>query len=91
MPDAGRQIWEIRSSKRCQAHHIEKIEVSKSKTKIMKKEPREMEIEKKKRMRDEGKDNEKWSFMKWSLVKINTIWTCLSFLSNPNPGLHYVL
>ena len=46
-----------------------------------------------KRMRDEWKDNEKWSFMKWSLVwsPWNTVLglLILSF-GTPNPGLHYV-
>ena len=37
------------------------------------------------KMRDEWKDNEKWSFMKWSLVwsPWNTVWAYLSFLSEP--------
>ena len=56
MPGAGRQIWEIRVPKDVELTLLEnripkdieltpqkKIEVSKSKTKIMKKEPREME------------------------------------------------
>ena len=44
-----------------------KIEVSKSKKKMLKKkELREMDNQK----RDKWKHNEKWSFMKWSLVKI---------------------
>ena len=59
MPDTERQIWEIRSSKRCRAHPIEKIEVSKRKKNVENKELREMDNQK----RDERRDNEKWSFM----------------------------
>ena len=77
MPDAGRQTWEIRVLKDIELTPLEKIEVSKSKTKMMKKEL-------KKRI-DEWKDNEKWSFIKWSLVwpPWNTIWAYLSFHSKP--------
>ena len=46
---------------------------------------KENQEKKMKRMRDEWKDNEKWSFMKWSLVwsPWNTVWAYLSFFSEP--------
>ena len=62
-----------------------KNKMSKNKTKTLKRELRELENQKMKRKRDEWKDNEKWSFMKWSLVwsPWNTVWAYLSFLSEP--------
>ena len=91
MPDAGRQMWGKWSSKRYWTHLIEKIEVSKSiKKSVEKRELREMDNQK----RDKWKHNEKWSFMKWSLVKItlkhNLGLLILSF-GTPNPALHYML
>ena len=62
--------------------HGKKIKWARTKQKRWKKELREL---KKKwwKMRDEWKDNEKWSFMKWSLVwsPWNTVWAYLPFLS----------
>ena len=54
-----------------------KIEISKNKTTMLKKEPREI---KKWKKRDEWKDNEKWSLV-WS--PWNTVWAYLSFFRNP--------
>ena len=47
------------SSKKCWAHSIKKMEMSKSKTKMLKKEPREMENQRKnEKKKDEKKDKE---------------------------------
>ena len=54
MPDVGRQIWEIGSFKRCRAHPIEK-NMSKNKTKILKKELRELENKKNDEKREMNK------------------------------------
>ena len=66
-----------------------KNKMSKNKTKMLKKrELRELENKKKWwKMRDEWKDNEKWSFMKWSLVwsPWNTIWAYYLFFRNHEP------
>ena len=61
-----------------------KIKWARTKQKRWKNELRELENKKKWwKMRDEWKDNEKWSFMKWSLVwsPWNTVWAYLPFLS----------
>ena len=59
MPDAGRQMWKMEFQKILSSPR-RKIEASKSKTKIMKKELREMKNQRKmKRKRDKYKDNEK--------------------------------
>ena len=63
-----------------------KIEMSKNKTKMSEKwTKRNGELKKMKRMRDEWKDNEKWSFMKLSLVKITLKHNLglFTFLSEP--------
>ena len=81
MPDAGRQIWEIRVPRDVELTPLENRN-KQEQNKNAEKEPREM---KKWKKRDEWKDNEKWSFMKWSLVwsPWNTVWAYLSFLSEP--------
>ena len=94
MPDAGRQIWEIKVPRDVELTPL-KNKMSKNKTKTLKKELRELE--------NQRKNDEKWetnektmkndSFMKWSLVKItlkhNLGLFILSF-ETINPGLHYV-
>ena len=67
MPDAGRQIWKIRVPRDVELTPLEnRNEQEKNKDN----EKRTKRNEKMKKMRDEWKDNEKWSFKKWSLVKI---------------------
>ena len=87
MPDAGRQIWEIRVLRDVELTPLEnrnKQEKNKDNEKGTKRN------EKIKKMRDERKDNEKWSFIKWSVVwsPWNTIWVYLSFLSKPRTQAH---
>ena len=94
MSDAGRQMWENRVSKDIELTPQKKNRSEQGQNKDNEKETKRKEIEKKmKRMRDEWKDNEKWSFIKWSLVKItlkhNLGLFILSF-ETINPGLHYV-
>ena len=94
MPDARRQIWEIRIPRDVELTPLENRNEQEQNKDDKKKELREMENQRKKRRkRDEWKDNEKWSFMKWSLVKItlkhNLGLFILSF-KTMNPGLHYV-
>ena len=63
MPDAGRQIWEIRVPRDVELTPLEnRNEQEKNKDN----EKRTKRNEKIKRMRDEWKDNEKRYFMKWS-------------------------
>ena len=94
MPDAGRQIWEIRVPRNVELTPL-KNKMSKNKTKMLKKEPKGKYRIKEKWMkkRDEWKDNEKWSFMKWFLVKItlkHILGLFIFFFETMNPGLYYV-
>ena len=77
-------VKEIEFQKMLSSPH-RKNKMSKNKTKTLKKGTKRIGESKKKwwKMRDEWKDNEKWSFMKWSLVwsPWNTVWAYLSFLS----------
>ena len=41
MPDDERQMWENWSPERCWAHPTEKVEMSKSKAKMLEREPKE--------------------------------------------------
>ena len=72
MPDARRQIWEIRVPRDVELTPLENRNEQEQNKDDKKKELREMENQRKmmKKKRDEWKDNEKWSFMKWSLIKI---------------------
>ena len=94
MPNAGRQIWEIRVPRNVELTPLEnRNEQEQNKIVEKKGTKRNRELKKMKRMRDEWKDNEKWSFIKWSLVKItlkhNLGLFILSF-ETINLGLHYV-
>ena len=51
MPDAGRQMWKNGVPKMLSSHHW-KTEMSKNKTKLLKKEPRKMENQRKKEMNE---------------------------------------
>ena len=87
MHDVRRQIWEITVPRDVELTPLEnRNEQEKNKDN----EKGTMRNEKIKRMRDEWKDNEKWSFMKWSLVwsPWNTVWAYLSFLSKPWTQAH---
>ena len=90
MPDAGRQIWEIRVPRDVELTPL-KIKWARTKQKRWKKGTKRIGESKKKWKK--RKDNEKWSFMKWSLVKItlkhNLSLLILSFETR-NHGLHYV-
>ena len=86
MPDAGRQIWEIRVSRDVEVTPL-KNKMSKNKTKTLKKELRELENQRKndekremnkKIMKNDLSRNDPWLRLSWS-----TIWAYLSFLSKP--------
>ena len=93
MPDVGRQMWENRVSKDIELTPQRNRSEQRQNKDNEKGTKRNRELKKMKRMRDEWKDDEKWSFIKWSLVKItlkhNLGLFILSF-ETINPGLHYV-
>ena len=65
MPNVGRQIWEVRVPRDVELTPLKnRSEQEKNKDN----EKGAKRNEKMKRMRDEWKDNEKWSFTKWFLV-----------------------
>ena len=63
MPDAGRQIWEIRVPRDVELTPLENRNEQEKNKDNEKGTKRNGELKKMKRMRDEWKDNEKWSFM----------------------------
>ena len=86
MPDAGRQIWEIRVSKDVELSPL-KNKMSKNKTKTLTKELRELENQRKndekREMNKETMENDLSKNDPWLRLPWNTIWAYLSFLSKP--------
>ena len=90
MPDAGRQIREIRIPRDIELIPLKNRNEQEQNKNAEKGTKRIGESKKKWKKR---KDNEKWSFMKWSLVKItlkHNLGLFILFFETINLGLHYV-
>ena len=88
-----RQIWKIRVPRDVELTLLENRNKQEQNKIVEKKEPRKMENQRKiKRMKEERRDNEQWSFVILGLItQKHSLGLLIFSFGTPNPGLHYVL